>query len=123
MHAGVAFVLAHEDFKARLDALARGETTHVVHVDIGTFRFRHGELAELEEAVARRGRQEIRVAAARIEHQTVALLGRLDQRILQFEWAQQGEFAWVTEIHFCYSFRQTMCRVLANTCRLRRRPR
>jgi hypothetical protein len=82
MHARIAFMLAHENFKARLDALARGKTAHVVHVHIGTLRFRHGELAELEETVAWRGGQEIRIAAPRIEHQAVALLGRLDQRVL-----------------------------------------
>ena len=65
------------------------------HVGERALRLAHREQAELPEAVARNGREKVRIAAAGVEHRCIggtlyrAAARGLDQFVLQFERAER----------------------------------
>jgi hypothetical protein len=60
------------------------------------FAFGDGKLAEQEETFARRGGDPIRIAAASVQERGLSRLrrgfGKVDQLVLDLEWAQSLEF-------------------------------
>ena len=70
------------------------------HIGEGTLRLLHGEQSELEESVARDGRQEVRVAAAGVEHHALGVAGRQPrQLILDLERTELRQFGVIDRAH------------------------
>ena len=90
-----------EGVKARLDSFeARMAADAFRHVGEGALRLLHCEQPELEEAVARNGRQEVRVAATGVEHGSLGVARRQGgQLILELERAELREFGVIDCAH------------------------
>ena len=90
-----------EGVKARLNSLEpRMAADAFRHIGEGALRLLHGEQPELEEAVARDGRHEVRVAATGVEHQALGVAGRqARQLILDLERAQLRQFGVIDCAH------------------------